>query len=399
MRRRAAALIAGALLILGSAPASAGAAPSVVPAPGVRPAQITVGSVLDLTGPLGAEGIAIRNGLQLAFDEINAKGGIGGRKIRLDARDSAYDPDKARAAAQALLDEGVFAVIGSNGTPPVSATQGMVLDAGVLQLFAFVPARTAYAKSERLEFAMELPVTAQVQLGVKALLDQRGALRVGVLYRDGAFGRAALKGAAHELARRGLKIAKAARFTPGAQDLRTQLQSLREAGVELVVLGAVPQEIFRALAQARRERWYPVFLCPTACYVPEAATLGGATVDGLYSLSPTPIPYPDTGDKQLRDWVRRYEHRFHTLASAQAFRAYLDARLFAEALRRSGPHPTPLHFARVLEAMPAWTDPVYGGVPVDYSATDHLGLHGGYLTEIMHGRWHTIGDVQALPRP
>lgn len=396
MRRLAALFCAGALLTSGSAPASAVA---VIPAAGVRPHSITVGSILDLSGPLAAEGLAIKNGLTLAFDEINAKGGVGGRKIRLDARDSAYDPDKARAAAHDLLEKGVFAVIGSNGTPPVSTTMPMVLGAGVLHLFPVVPAHTAYAQTDRLEFAMELPVSAQVQLGLKALLDQRGTLRVGVLYRAGEFGRSALRGATDELARRGLTVTKAARFTPNSEDLRPQLTALRKAGVELVVLGAVPQETFRALAQAHRDRWYPAFFCPTACYVPEAATLGGPSVDGLYSFSPTPIPYPHLRETVLRDWVRRYETRFHSVASAQALRAYLDARLFAEALRHSGPHPTPLRFARVLEAMPAWTDPVYGGVAVDYTATDHMGLHSGNLFEIMHGRWRPIGGIQALPAP
>ncbi len=84
----------------GSGRGGASPPPAVVPAPGVHPHSVTVGSVLDLTGPLAAEGIAIRNGLTLAFDEINAHGGVGGRKLRLVAKDSAYDPDKARAAAR-----------------------------------------------------------------------------------------------------------------------------------------------------------------------------------------------------------------------------------------------------------------------------------------------------------
>lgn len=393
MRRLAAIVCAGALLLAGSAPASAAA---VVPAPGIGPGAITVGSILDLSGPLAAEGIAIRNGLTLAFDEINAHGGVAGRKIRLDARDSAFDPGKARAAARALLDEGVFAVLGSNGTPAVSATAGTILDAGVLHLFAFVPAHMAYARSDRLEFAMELPVTAQTELGLKALLERRGILRVGVLYRAGEFGRAALAGATRELARRGLTVTMTARYAPDADDLRPQLRALRAAGADLVVLGAMPQETFRALAQAHRMGWFPAFLCPTACYVPEAATLGGRAVEGLYSVSPTPIPYGDAQGKPVRDWVRRYERRFQSVASAQALRAYLDARLFAEALRRSGAHPTPLRFARVLEAMPPWTDPAYDGVPVDYTANDHMGLHAGYLFEIARGRWRPAGGIVTL---
>jgi ABC-type branched-subunit amino acid transport system substrate-binding protein len=398
MIRRAA--ILGLLLGLGSPLASAAPLsppPAVVPAPGVRPHSVRVGSILDLTGPLAAEGIAIRDGLTLAFDEVNAKGGVGGRKLKLAARNSAYDPDQARAVARDLLKQGVFAVIGANGTPPVTATATMIVNAGVLQLFPFVPAHAAYSAMRRLEFAMDLPIAAQIQLGVKALLDQRGTLRVGILYRADRYGRAALRGAARELARRSLNLTAAARYAPGTGDLFKQLRSLRDAGVELVVLGAVPQESFRALAEAHRLHWYPIFLCPSACYVPEAATLGGRSVEGLYSVTTTPIPYPTTRNPMLSAWIARYEHRFGAVASMQALRAYLDGKLFAEALARCGPHPTPLRFARVLEAMPAWSDPKLGGVPVDYTANDHLGLHAGYLAEIVKGRWHIVSQPIRVP--
>lgn len=399
VRRSLPALCAGALLLFGGMRVGADAMPAVVPAPGVYPHEIVVGSLLDLSGPLGAEGIAIKNGLTFAFDEINAHGGVLGRRIRLVVKDTRYNPVKAREGARALLDGGLFAMIGSNGTPPVSASMDMVLQAGVLHLFPFVPSHTAYMAPQPLAFTVELPVAAQLEVGVKALLDQRGPLRVGVLYRADSFGHAALKGVARELARRGLTIARAETYAPDTTDFSPQLARLREAGVELVVMGAVAQESFNAVAQARRADWHPVFLCPSACYVPEAAALGGRALDGLYSVATVPIPYPDVRDRALRDWVARYEHQFATIASAQAFSAYLDARLFAEALRRAGPHPTPLHFARVLEAMPPWTDAVYGGVPVDYTAGDHMGLHAGVLAQIAGGRWQLKSGPLSVPTP
>ncbi len=393
VRRAHAILFAAALL----AAATNAKAAAVVPAPGVQPHQLTVGSLLDLSGPLAAEGIAIKNGLTMGFDEINAKGGAGGRKIRLVTKDSAYDPAKAHAGAAALLKSGIFAMIGVNGTPPLSATLKQMAGANVLELFPFVPAHTSYAKLTQLEFALELPVAAQAQLGVKAVLDQRGTLRVGVLYQEGAFGRAVFMGAEDELARRGLAIARTETYAAGAGDLAPQIAQLRAAGVDLVVLGAVPQDALTAMVDARRQGWHPVFLCPSVCYTPETATLGGPSAEGLYSITVTPIPYPESRDAKLRDWARRYEQRFHALASAQALRAYLDTRLFAAALTRAGPHPTPLYFSRVLEDMPAWTDPDYGGVAIDYNAADHIGAHAGLLAKIAGGRWQIASAPLDLP--
>ena len=116
---------------------------------------------------------------------------------------------------------------------------------------------------------------------------------------------------------------------------------------------------------------------------------------GLYAVATTPIPYPNDADPALRAWVKRYENRFHTVASAEALRAYLDARLFGEVLRRVGPNLTRARFARILEAMPPWRDPTYGGVAVDFTARDHLGFHGGFLAQARGGRWINFASTQS----
>jgi branched-chain amino acid transport system substrate-binding protein len=157
-----------------------------------------------------------------------------------------------------------------------------------------------------------------------------------------------------------------------------------------VVLGGVAQDAITAMQQAAAQEWFPVFLCDAGCYVPELPTLGGRTVSGLYAVATTPIPYPDDPDAGVHAWVKRYERRFGTVASAEAFRAYLDARLFAEALRRAGPGPTAHRVALALEAMSPWKDPDFGGLSVSFAPRDHIGLHTGFLAQVRNGRWTTL---------
>jgi len=360
-------------------------------ATGVTPTEITVGTHVDLSGPLSPVGAAVRNGLTMAFDETNARGGEWGRKLRLVVTDNGYDPRRAVAVTRTTLSpDRIFAVLCPVGTPPVAATMPIFVNAGVLHLFPFTSADDTYVPSQPLEFALDLPVSEQTRIGLHDLLDLRGNLRVGVLSRDDAFGRAALTGADAEMERRHLKLAVAARYAPGATSFARQLAQLRAGGVDLVVLGSVAQEAFAAMSAARARRWFPVFLCPSACYVPQVPTLGGRAVSGLYAVATTPIPYPDTTDMALRGWTQRYQRRFGSVASAEAFRAYLDARLFAEALRRTGPMLTQARFAHALETMRDWRDPQYGGVPVDFTPRDHLGFHTGFLAQVRDGRWQAV---------
>jgi branched-chain amino acid transport system substrate-binding protein len=358
---------------------------------GITPSEITVGTHVDLSGPLSPLGIAVRNGLQMGFDESNARGGEWGRKLKLVVVDNGYDPARAVAATKSTLaPDRIFAILCPTGTPPVAAAMPIFVNAGVLHLFPFTSADDTYVPSQPLEFALDLPVADQTRIGLRDLLTLRGDLRIGVLYRDDAFGRAALAGAQTEARRRNLPAPVEASFAPGSASATHQLAALRAGGAEIVVLGGVAQEAFAAMRAARARGWFPVFLCPSACYVPQVPTLGGRAVSGLYAVAATPIPYPDDPDPRLRAWVKRYESRFHTVASADAFRAYLDTRLFAEVLRRAGPGLTAARFVHTLDAMPAWRDPVYGGVPVDYTPRDHLGLHEGFLAQVRSGRWLAI---------
>lgn len=73
---------------------------------------ILVGVSVELTGRQSAIGVNVRNGIQIAVDELNASGGIEGRPIELVIRDDMGDPDVARQVDQELIDLGVVAIVG-----------------------------------------------------------------------------------------------------------------------------------------------------------------------------------------------------------------------------------------------------------------------------------------------
>lgn len=368
------------------------------PPPGISPTEIVVGTHMDLSGPLSALGTAVRNGLQLAVKDVNAQGGIYGRRIRLIARDDSYNARKALGVTRMLLTrDHIFAMLCPVGTPPVAKTMPLVLNSGVLHLFPFASVDDTYIPNQSLEFAADLPVERQITIGLHALTSSRGPLKVGVLYRDDALGRAVLLGATGETADAGGRPA-AVSYRPGETNFMGALAGLRSAGVELVALGGVAQEAITAMQQAAALGWFPIFLCDAACYLPELPALGGRATSGLYTVATTPIPYPDDKDVRLRRWVRRYERRYGTVASAEAFRAYLDARMFAEAIRRAGPNPTEHRVARALVSLTPWEDPVYGGLPVVFTTRDHLGFRSAFLTQVRNRRWTTVAEVGTANR-
>src|SRR5471030_138477 len=90
---------------------------------GVNSHSIVFGQAAALDGPSSALGQGMRQGILAAFAEINAKGGVHGRKLEFISRDDGYDPDRSVVQTIKLIEEDkVFALIGAVGTPTTAAT-------------------------------------------------------------------------------------------------------------------------------------------------------------------------------------------------------------------------------------------------------------------------------------
>jgi ABC-type branched-subunit amino acid transport system substrate-binding protein len=371
--------------------AQTNAQPAPAPAQGVHPQDIIVGTHVDLSGPLAPWGKAVSNGLTLAIEEANSKGGVNGRTVRLIVKDDAYDQAQAAAAVRQLVtQERVFAILSPLGTHTVTASLQEALSRGVLYLFPLTASPEAHTPFAPLKFALTPTHEMEVQEGLRRILNARGPQKVGVLAPNDAFGREVGQGAVNELQRRGLALGAMLPYSRGAETPDSIARKLRGERIDVVVLGVEPEETLGLLRAARTIGWRPIFLCTSACYAPEFATLSGADADGLLAVGQVAIPYAD--DKKLGSWVKRYEKRFSAVPTVQALTAYRNARLFLSVLRQAGRNPTQASVASVLETRGSWTDPELGGLPIEFTPKDHLGGHSGLLAQVRGGRWVALTD-------
>lgn len=103
-------------------------------------ADVKIGLMCPLTGKWASEGQDMKNIVSLLADEVNAKGGVKGRKIELVVEDDAGDPRTAALAAQKLASSGVVAVIGTYGSAVTEASQSILDEAGLVQIGTAPPA-------------------------------------------------------------------------------------------------------------------------------------------------------------------------------------------------------------------------------------------------------------------
>ena len=100
---------------------------------GVSDNEIVIGTHIDLSGPAAPGMPMLRNGMQLRIDELNAAGGVHGRKIKLIVEDNGSQPQLAVRAVQKLIkSDSVFAIVNPFGSGPNAATVKLANDAGVM---------------------------------------------------------------------------------------------------------------------------------------------------------------------------------------------------------------------------------------------------------------------------
>ncbi len=359
---------------------------------GVTDTGIVLGTLLDLSGPINFWGLPIKNGMEMAVDEINAEGGIHGRRLGLIVEDMAYDPKKAVLAAQKLLNQDrIFAMVGQMGTVTAAATMPLVLKAGVPHVFPVTPAEMFFDPYHKLKFAFFTPYYDDIRTGVKYMVETHGKRRVGILYQDDEFGANLLKGVRDQLDAMKLSLVSQTSYKRGATDFSSQIAKLRSDGVDLVVLGTIVRETIGAMAAARQLSWNVDFLTSQAAYAPEVPMLGKAAVEGLFGAGQTPIPDPETAGPEALAWMKRYEQRFGKPANVQAVVGYIVMQTAAMGLKNAGRSLTPETFAAGIEQIRDYRN-AFGSAPMSFSADNHLAARQVFMARVQNGKWVRLTD-------
>lgn len=359
---------------------------------GVSDTEIVLGTTLDLSGPINFWGVPAKNGMEMAVDEINAAGGIHGRKLRLVVEDMAYDPKKAVLATEKLLTrDRVFAVIGSMGTVTTAATMPLVLRRGVPHLFPIAPSELFALPFNHLKFASFVPYYDDVRNSLKYLMANRRYGRIGVLYQDDDFGSEILRAVRDQLEAAGVRPVSVQSYKRGATDFSSQIARLKADEADLVVLGTIVRETVGAMTAARNLGWNPAFLVSQAGYSVAVPALGKEAVEGLYAGVVTPLPYADTASPQVLEWMKRYKARTNQDAAIEAVVGYAQIVLAAQGLANAGRDLSVDALVAGLERIRDYRN-IFGASPMSFAADNHLGSRRSALAQLHKGRWALLTD-------
>jgi len=264
--------------------------------------DIKVGVIAPLTGPASTLAPAT-DGIKAYFDEVNAKGGIDGHKVKVIIKDDAYDPSKTPGQARALVEqEKVDLMCAPVGTGPLSAIYQYLTQNGVPTL----------ALSGSPEFAQPSSTVFQqlpdyVGLGkfvADFVVSDLKKDKVAIAYSADAVGEPFKKGAQAELKKLGIKTALV-EFNPKSPDQSTVASKLKASGAEVVLVNHV-LPIVSAISKAAAQQGYkPTYASTFALNDSKFKELSGGTLDGAYVASPYLIG-SEPEAQGYRDAVKKY---------------------------------------------------------------------------------------------
>ena len=380
------------LRMLGLVGAVGGAvAVGVAAEPGVTDDRILFGQSAAFTGPAQELGTDMRLGIDAAFAEANARGGVHGRRVELVSLDDAYEPEGAIANTRRLIEEGVFALIGAVGTPTSVVAVPIAAEAGVPYVAPFTGA--AFLRDPRWNNVINLRASygQETEAMVAHLIADRGIGRIAVMYQDDSFGRAGYAGVINALETRGMEPVATGVYPRNTTAVKTGLLDLRAGAPEAVVVVGAYEPVAALIAWARHTGFDPVFVTISFVGSNALARELGEYGPGVYVTQVVPFP---TGSRPRI--VRSFTDALARMAPDAtpgfvSLEGYLAGRLALVGLDGCGRDLDRACFLGVLrEAARVDLD----GFELRYSETDNRGSSAVYLTMIgSDGKYRAVGTL------
>jgi branched-chain amino acid transport system substrate-binding protein len=323
--------------------------PAIANELGVSDDTILFGQAAALDGPSSALGQGMRQGILAAFAEINAQGGIHGRKLELVSRDDGYDPDRSVVQTKKLIeDDRVFALIGAVGTPTAIATVPISSASNVPFIGPFTGAEFLRAAELQNVVNIRASYGAEAEAWIKHLTEDLHFTNIAIFYQDDSFGRDGLMGVKRALDKRGLELSAEGTFERNTRAVGSALRMLKRAEPQAVVMVGTYGPCAEFIKLAHKAGFRPTFVNISFVGANALAKELGTAGEGVIVSQVVPFPW-DTSLKMVADY-QAAQHALDPRLTPDfvSLEGYLSGRLVAAALQMAGPNPTRASLLRVI---------------------------------------------------
>jgi ABC-type branched-subunit amino acid transport system substrate-binding protein len=371
-------------------------------APGVTDTTVTIGSTDPLTGPAAPGYSEIPAAAQAYFNYINANGGINGRKITLKYLDDAYNPTQTvTLTKQLVLQDKVFALVGSLGTPTHTKVVDFLNSSRVPDLFV-ASGCTCWdqPKTHPYTFGWQPDYTVEGKILGQYITQHFAGKKVAYFYQDDDFGRDGVAGL-DKYVPANLVVGRQS-YQPGNVDVSAQVAAIANAKPDVVVLETIPAYTALFKLTSLKLGFAPTLAVSNVGSDPTTvqgllqafAKQAGASVqpnqliEGM--ISDTYLPsLGDTSNSWITLFKKIHDQYLPKLPfDGNVGYGMASAYTFAQALAAAGKNPTR---QGLIDALQKGNLNGPGLVPFRYSSSSHAGYTGVQVGTIHSGQLVVTG--------
>lgn len=217
-------------------PASSGAASNAA-----STGEIPIGVDIELSGPAAVQGAAYKDAVNLVADEINAKGGVLGRKIKLIIRDNKSDPTESLQVAKGMIDNDHVVAIVGGGSSPTTLSLAETVESKQIPTVSMGSSGAIVNPVAKRQYLFKTP--ANTDLVVSKMLEdftKRGIKSVGFLSVDNPYGAAGLGSFQKAADKARIKLVGTEKFQGEDKDYTAQVTKLVSKKPDAIVTWAIP---------------------------------------------------------------------------------------------------------------------------------------------------------------
>ena len=356
---------------------------------GVSDSEIIVGQTAVFSGPASALGLGMRAGLSAAIAQINASGGVQGRKIKLVTKDDQYEPLAAISNTKELIStDKVFALIGGVGTPTANAIVPICEENSVPFIGPFTGAGALRTPFKKFVVNLRASYGQEMEALAAHLVDGKKTTKIACFYQNDGYGQAGLAGLNAALKKRGLELVSSGTYERNTTAVKAGLLEIKKGAPDAVVLVGTYKACADFIRLARQVGMKETIYCNIS-FVGTRALMSelAAEAEGIIVSQVVPLPSGDT-----LPILKEYQQALKNYSEGQtpdwiSLEGYLVGRFFAEVLGKAGKAPTRESFLKAIQDTKTFD---LGGFPLVFGPDDHQGSDSVYLT-ISKG-----GEVVAL---
>ncbi|MES2259524.1 MAG: ABC transporter substrate-binding protein [Pseudomonadota bacterium] len=352
---------------------------------------IRLATVIELSGPGATAGTNFKNGMDLAFKEINAGGGILGHKLENTVMDTQSNPGLAKSLTQKAIEQDVFAVFGPVFSGSIIVSMAETRRAGIPN---FTGGEAANITQQGNPYIFRTSFTQQAALPKVARYISRIAQlkTIAIVYGNNDFGKGG-----HEVMLKALDPAKTKVVAdiatdPGQTDFAAAVLKVKQSNADGVFVYVNEEESARVLKELRKQGWSKPVIGETTLLGQKVIDLAGSAANGAVAHVGLTVDAPNP---PVRAFRAKFEKEYKYVSDHNGMKGYSGVYMLKAALEKAGKVDrkavtAALHGLKVSAAQQP-------GILVDVQIDDKGDLNReSYMVEVKNGKQEVVLVLPAI---